>query len=713
MRRHFLFAPAVVALTAILPRGSGAADVAPIHLEALVPAKCLGFASIEEIGTLGARFRATALGKMFDDPEMKGFLAPVKEDLEKLAKEKQAKGGLPIPPMVMELLGKLTGLEGQAAVAVVDVTERKPVIAACLDFGAKLSDFVEFMTRVKDDPAGDKPPLSTRVDGGHTYWLIGNPDHPEAVATPVGTALILSTELDWVTHTANSGLATVEGSLAASPAFQRVRAGTGGSSLAVSAYVNVPEVLAKAKLKDRARKMIDALGLGGVEALGYGMAFTGDGMLDSLVLDAPATDRGLLTIFPTRPTDLSALSWAPSTAFYFAEQSFEFSTVVAKVRDIVGRVDSGMAEEMEKGLAKAHEMLGVDVEKDLLAGLSSDVAAWLALPETGGVYPELGLSFRVKDPAAYEKLIEKTADALCQEIGRHEKVMASRRVLEWHGKRLHVIDLSGVSRHAMVPFTPTICFTGDRMLVTAVPHAMKEILLRQETEGMGSGGLAAQEDVKSLLAAGPKGASSFGYLDLQAILAILYDTGVPLLQTVAKPNVLGGVPIRLDWAQLPAARSMRPYFRSLGAFCVSDGKSLRVSIHSPVGVLMPLAAVGLVAMTMVRGHHRSIEVERATAEVAVPANVTAEAQRKADLLRDAVLAYHAATGKLPEGLQDLTGKNPRTDAPYASEIPLDPWGFGFVYTVTSSAKAEFEVRSWGVDGLPKTEDDVVASGAGK
>ena len=147
-------------------------------------------------------------------------------------------------------------------------------------------------------------------------------------------------------------------------------------------------------------------------------------------------------------------------------------------------------------------------------------------PETGGVYPELGLVFDVKDAAAFEATIAKTVDALCREAGKSERVTASRRVIEWHGKRLHVVDLAGVARRTMVPFTPTICFVGNRMLVTLVPHAMKEILLRHEM-GTANAGLAGQEDVKSLLAAAPKGHSSFGYLDLQAILNLAYDTGVP------------------------------------------------------------------------------------------------------------------------------------------------------------------------------------------
>ena len=714
MRRFVLGSFALVAVTALLAKSSGAADLAPMRLETLVSGRSLAFVSVENVGTLGKRFKATALGRMLDDPEMKGFLAPVAEDLNKLASDKQSKGGLPIPPMVLELLGKLTGLEGQAGVSLVDVDDRRPVIAACLDFGGKLSDFIAFIGRVKDDPSGDKPPISTREDGGRTYWLFGNPEHPAMFATAVGTAILCSTDHDWLAKTAGGGLTPIDGALSSAPAFQRVRAASGGESLALSLYANVPSILAKYKMGERGAKMADALGLGAIEAAGYGMAFAGDGILDSIVVDAPTTDHGILTLMPTKPIDHASLAWAPTTAFYYGEENLDIAGLVPKLRALFGRIDPDMTEHVEKTLGQIRDVIGMDLEKDVLSGFGENLAFWLSMPETGGLYPELGLSFEVKDPAACEKTIAAVADKLCEEAGKGEHMMASRRVLEWHGKRLHVLDLVGIGRHAMVPFTPTLCFVGNRMLVTLVPHAMKEILLRQEEMGTANAGLAGQEDVKALLDAAPKGHASFAYLDLQAILNLAYDTAVPALQTIAKPNILGGLPVRLDWAQLPATRSMRPYFRSLGAFLVSDGKSVRISIHSPIGIIGPIGAIAA-AYAVMGGRHRempTIDVPDKTATDAA-SEASTQALTNAESLRDAVLAYYRAKGKLPEGLADLTGNDPKTGSPYLASVPLDPWGFGFVYTVTDAATAKYEIRAWGPDGLPKTDDDVVAVGAGK
>ena len=426
MRRFILGSFVLVAAATLLPKGSGAADVAPIRLETLVSGTSLGFVSIENVGTLGKRFGATAFGRMLDDPEMKDFLAPIKEDLNKLTHDKQSKGGLPIPPLALELLGKLAGLEGQAAVAVVDVADGKPTIAACLDFGGKLSDFVEFVGRMKDDPSGDKPPLAAREDGGRTYWLLGNPEHPNFFATAVGTAILLSTDHDWLARAAAGGLVAVDGALSSSPAFQRVRAASGGDALALSLYANVPAILTKVKMGERGQKMADALGLGAIEAAGYGMAFVGDGILDSIVIDAPKADHGILSFLPSKPIDHSGLAWAPSTAFYYAEDNLDIGGLLPKIRNLLGRIDPDQSARLEKMLGKARDVIGMDLEKDVLSGLGDGLAAWLSMPETGGLYPELGLSFDVKDPAAFEKTIATVADKLCEEAGKGDRCRRGR-----------------------------------------------------------------------------------------------------------------------------------------------------------------------------------------------------------------------------------------------------------------------------------------------
>src|SRR5438552_3970401 len=102
------------------------------------------------------------------------------------------------------------------------------------------------------------------------------------------------------------------------------------------------------------------------------------------------------------------------------------------------------------------------------------------------------------------------------------------------------------------------------------------------------------------------------------MFALAYDTLVPLLETAVKPALVGPS-VHLDWAQLPATRTVRPYLRSMASFFTCDEQGLRVSMHSPTGILPILAVAGAAAALLVRGYAvRSESMAAARAEVAMP-----------------------------------------------------------------------------------------------
>ena len=62
---------------------------------------------------------------------------------------------------------------------------------------------------------------------------------------------------------------------------------------------------------------------------------------------------------------------------------------------------------------------------------------------------------------------------------------------------MHLFEMQEVRGDDVIPFTPTWVMLDDWMIMTLVPHAMKEVVLRAEMPTTG-GGLAAQEDFRSL-----------------------------------------------------------------------------------------------------------------------------------------------------------------------------------------------------------------------
>jgi general secretion pathway protein G len=91
---------------------------------------------------------------------------------------------------------------------------------------------------------------------------------------------------------------------------------------------------------------------------------------------------------------------------------------------------------------------------------------------------------------------------------------------------------------------------------------------------------------------------------------------------------------------------------------------------------------------------------------------SAKAQIK--LLDTGIRSYQLDVGKYPSTDQGLDGLlNPPADAPPgkwrgpyldATQLPLDPWGNPYNYTLLSPD--EFEITSNGPDSAPGTDDDV-------
>ena len=83
-----------------------------------------------------------------------------------------------------------------------------------------------------------------------------------------------------------------------------------------------------------------------------------------------------------------------------------------------------------------------------------------------------------------------------------------------------------------------------------------------------------------------------------------------------------------------------------------------------------------------------------------------ETKAKADvrMIADAVRGYRAKFGRMPEDLQTLATKDEKGRSEL-EELPLDPWDNEYVLR-EGDRRGEFEVISYGVDGVENTEDDI-------
>jgi len=695
---------ALVALTLVLgfaPARGG--DDAGFHLEARVPASTLAFASIEDVGTLGDRLGRTGMGHLLQDEEMQAFFAP----LTKLASQAVHGKVMELPPIAVEALEQIQGLRGQVALALVDVdpAHKSAKIVLSLDFDGHVNDFTAFLERVrkKFDPQGEKIQSATHDD--RTWWTVTGGEMPLHVTT-VGTAVVAATDQALLqVIVANAG---ITGTLADNPDFRTVREKAGGDDLAIFAFGNVSAALAKfgAQLGPQARPIADALGLDTVRGLGYGLAIRGGSFRDTLIVHAPKADHGLIPLMAMPAlTAPRTLDLVPSGAFYWAEANLPVSTLLARVRSLVQTIDPDAVEQMGQGLASVKQMLGVDLETELLAGLDDGMGIYAAFPPTGGLFPEMACIVPVKDPSTYEGVFDRFVAGLAGLATEQGDVNVSTRVLDYHGTRLHIVDLQASRGDDVVPFTPTWAVIGNRLVVTLVPHAMKEIVLRAQGR-TSAPGLASKADFQALMREKPLGVGAMAYVDLKGALSLVYDTLVPLLQTAAKPNVMKDVKVPLDWAMLPPASRVAPYFSSLAEYVTWNEDGIHVSYQGPVPVLSVAMLGGVIAALFVsRASSEPTWVSTGKAEVPARAGEDLDAEMdvevaklQAEILADYVGTYRQSKGRLPKSFEEMV------EADICKAPAKDPWDQAYAYVTYSTGG--YAVVSMGPDRTLGTADDI-------
>ena len=304
-------------------------------------------------------------------------------------------------------------------------------------------------------------------------------------------------------------------------------------------------------------------------------------------------------------------------------------------------------------------------------------------------------------------MLERLNQGVAGAINEQGKVIASTRKMEYRGTTMHLFEMQMAKGNDPVPFTPTWALLDDMLVVTLVPYAMKEVILR--VQGVTTQpGLATQEDFQALMATKPADAGIVEYVDLKALLSLLYDTGVPLLQTLVKPNVMKDVPFEIDWALLPPASRVVPHFRSMAEFVTWNEDGIVVSIQSPMPFL-PLylsLSMAMPVLMFARASEMPVDVtfdpvpampgEREQPSIENEMDLEL-AKIQAEMLHEAVVFFKTEKNRLPASLEELVKEG------LMGSVPEDPWGG--TYRLRTEGETVL-VESAGPDKTFGTDDDV-------
>src|SRR2546423_489883 len=167
-------------------------------------------------------------------------------------------------------------------------------------------------------------------------------------------------------------------SLATDQAFKDAMAQV-GKEPSLAFYVNAEGILATAEqiikqqgdeqVKANWPKVRDTLGLGGLKRIIYTGGFDGKDWLDAVFISAPAPRVGLLKLADSAPLTPDLLKIAPKTSTYLAAGRFNLAGLVGAIREGIGQFSPEARQQIDQGLQQVSQMLGMDIEKDLLGSL--------------------------------------------------------------------------------------------------------------------------------------------------------------------------------------------------------------------------------------------------------------------------------------------------------------------------------------------------------
>jgi len=390
-----------------------------------------------------------------------------------------------------------------------------------------------------------------------------------------------------------------------------------------------------------------------------------------------------LGIVGSGPLGLDLLRAVPADATRATASSFESSAVLRFYQRIFDTMELGDIDL----LGTASEVLGIDVEKELLGTLGSRMALYASDSTGAGGLASMVVVVELRDAATFaatsERLIAQANSAL--EQGAEGRVRIARRTLAGHqvdtltfvGLPIPMeVSFTATERYAVFGLVPQAVLGAAAHIVGGGPSLLDNPRFRQQVpQGLETCVALQWTDTARLARDG------YGML---AFACSALSNG---LRSPAAPDRDAGLILPLYADLVRDARGIVALTHCVGEDWVSVYHADRSHLVNAAGVLGQLQGGPMLAV-MLAGAGSALIVPRM-----MQAEENAEfAQMEVDLqaLDQAVLAYRVGNdGKWPESLAVLVTPDANGETYLGStELPIDPWGQPYGYTPPSEPGAD-------------------------
>jgi len=337
-----------------------------------------------------------------------------------------------------------------------------------------------------------------------------------------------------------------------------------------------------------ARQMITALGIDAVDAVAVSAGFRERDWQTRAFVGVAAPRRGLATLFDD-PFDPALLRLVPVDAPAASLARFDLKEVLTEVRRVAAVIDPENGEQqLEDALAQASEMLGADVETQLINALGPDWVVYTDVAATGGGLPGLVIANKLRDPEA--------ADAALQQLGGVLTRLAAKEMDDTPASvRIVSTDHDGMTVHSLtaVFITPSWAIHDGVLYAALLPQPL--LAARDHAQRL------KQRDArpKTILdnpafvtlskRLGEPGTRpvSFSFVDIPNAIDGAYGTSLMLTQMINSGAALfGGDTMPM---LLPPLHRLKPHLAPAGSVVWADEAGLHAQSIEPFPMAATLA----------------------------------------------------------------------------------------------------------------------------
>ena len=373
-------------------------------------------------------------------------------------------------------------------------------------------------------------------------------------------------------------------------------------------------------------EVIQAMGLRDIGTVTGAYGLDEQGML-SRTLIAANTDRGLLGLFDFNGVTEKDLAEVPKDAISCFAMRFSAENLVELFLNLAVQINPNEGAQVQEQMDKLSEAIGVDIRKDLLAGLGDRWLVYAMPGNAGPMVPNMVISVDVRDATGVQKgltVLKQTMDNQGGPISIGETTVGDRAAYYLKG----------------APATPAWCLTKDRLIIAAQKSSIAKLL---DSPPAAADSLAVNPRLKSLFAKYEK-PMMVSYSDAKSGMSTMYQA-LPMLLNMAA-GALEEEGIEFDATNLPPMEDILKHLDStVGAVHrAEDGIEFvsRKTIPSAgIGAATPVAvALLLPAVQQARGAARRAGSMNNLRQIAL-----------------GCLNYESATRAFPPGKFGKDGKN--------------------------------------------------------